>query len=331
MGDNHLGHLGAGPFYRAADLDAPEYRLVRRGVRNGHLITISAGLYVEAKYWESLSDTDKRKARAAMIAGKTDAPLVGRTAALFHRFPLPFSLTDIPVELGHRKVGSGSSIIHRHLGRDLPDHLLTIGSGPHAYRLTDPTRTCIDVARWYPMWEAVTYMDHALRTGMTSTAKLQNYLEQMQGFKGIALSRAAAKLATPWSESPRESVTKAAMFHAGLPAPLQQVGIYDQRGDLLGRVDFLFEDISMAVEYDGMGKHEGEFGVSALAATKSEFKRHSLLTQEGLLVFRLSAADFTHRDGVARLVEQVRRASQHPRPFPPERFRAAGRAWRAGD
>lgn len=327
MGDNHLG---AGPFYLAADLDAAGCQVVRRRARKGQLIRVDTGVYAEPEYWHALSKDDKKKAHAVMIARRTGAPLVGRTAALFHRFPLPFSLTDIPVELGYHKVSAGSSIIHRYPGRDLPDHLLTIGSGHNAYQLTDPTRTCIDVARWYPMWEAVTYMDHALRTGMTTGMKLGQYLEQMGGFKGIASARTAVRLATPWSESPRESVTKVAMFHAGLPAPLQQVGIYDPRGDLLGRVDFLFEEVSIAVEYDGMGKHEGEFGVSSLAATKSEFKRHALLTQEGLLVFRLNAADFTHRDGIDRLVEQVRRASHHPRPFPQERFRAAGRAWRSG-
>ncbi|MBD8030606.1 hypothetical protein H9627_09795 [Corynebacterium sp. Sa1YVA5] len=325
MGDNHLG---AGPFHRPADLDQPNYWALRREVRGGRLIRMSTGVYVESEYWHSLSETDKEKAHAVMIARRTGAPLVGRTAALFHRFPLPSSLTDIPVEIGHRRTGSVTPVIHRHLGPDLPEHLLTIGKGQNTYRLTNPTRTCIDVARWYPMWEAVTYMDHALRTRMTSMAKLREHLDQMRGFKGIASARTAVRLTTPWSESPRESVTKVAMFHAGLPAPLQQVGIYDPRGDLLGRVDFLFEEISVAVEYDGMGKPGGEFGVSSLAATKSEFKRHSLLTQEGLLVFRLNAADFTHRDGIDRLVEQVRRASHHSRPFPQERFRAAGRAWR---
>lgn len=83
------------------------------------------------------------------------------------------------------------------------------------------------------------------------------------------------------------------MYQAGLPAPLQQTEIYDIRGQLLGRVDFLFDDISLAVEYDGAGKHNGEFGIE-------------------------------------RLVEQHRRYSGHPRPFPVERMRVPrGRAWRS--
>ena len=96
MGDNQLG---AGPFYRAADLDTARCQLLRRRAREGQLIRINTGVYVEPAYWHALSQTDKKKAHAVMMARRVGAPLVGRTAALFHRFPLPFSLTDIPVEI----------------------------------------------------------------------------------------------------------------------------------------------------------------------------------------------------------------------------------------
>ncbi|GAB3595685.1 hypothetical protein GCM10027580_20470 [Corynebacterium faecale] len=74
-------------------------------------------------------------------------------------------------------------------------------------------------------------------------------------------------------------------------------------------MNFLFQDISLAVEYDGAGKHNGQFGIDPLTALRSEF---------------------THRQGMNRLIEQHRRMSKVLRPYPPHLRKAAGRAWREG-
>ncbi len=316
------------PIHFTTDLTDPQYRHVLRQVKRGERFRLWDGIYVSTDYWSRLSGDARQTGMAALIARKTGYPLVGRSAALIHKLPLPLNLGAIPVELGDQFRTGDSTVLYRHAKPTPSGHFVTITTGCGPYTLSDITRTCIDVARWYPLSEAVTYMDYALHTKMTTRAKLSDYVATMKGFRGIKAARTAVNLATPWSESPRESFTKVAMFQAGLPAPLQQATIFDIRGDLLGRVDFLFEDISLAVEYDGAGKHEGEFGIDPLRAIRQEFHRHGLLTHEGLLVFRLNAASFTHRDGISRLIEQHRKLAKHPREYPAHRIRAAGRAWR---
>lgn len=314
--------------YLKDELTDSQYRYVLRLVNRGVLLRLWQGVFVHREYWSGLSDLDRQKKQAALISHYTGYPLLGRSAALLHGLPMPFNLAALPVELGNEYRESSGGVLYRYIGPLLPAHFITVGKEGRQYSLSDVTRTCIDVARWYPLTEAVTYMDHALRRKRTTPAQLENYIGAMKGFKGIKAARTAVKLATPWSESPRESFTKVAMFQAGLPAPLQQATILDINGDLLGRVDFLFEDISMAVEYDGAGKHEGQFGIDPLRAIRQEFDRHGLLTHEGLLVFRLNAASFTHRDGIPRLINQHRKLAAHPRPFPAHLIQAPGRAWR---
>lgn len=318
--------LGKGPVFYTGEFTPTQYRKATALVRSGVLLRIGTGIVVEHRYWEGLSGRDRSRGRVALTAKHTGFPLVGRAAALMH--DLPLAVKDVPVELGSRGRRRTRDVIHRQLNIGLEEHFLTWQRGIGEYRLSDITRTCIDVARWYPLAEAVSCMDHALRQRLTSRAALERYVQDMRGFDGISAARTAVSLATPWSESPRESLVKVEMFQAGLPAPLQQVEIYDHRGDLLGRLDFFFEDISLAVEYDGAGKHNGQFGIDPLIALRSEFARHGLLTHEGLLVFRLNSESFTHRQGMSRLIEQHRRMSTALRPYPPHLMKAAGRAWR---
>src|SRR5947208_10069602 len=84
---------------------------------------------------------------------------------------------------------------------------------------------------------------------------------------------------------------------AGLPRPLAQVSLYDQRGGFLGRPDLLYPAQRVAVEYDG-GIHRDRL--------VEDNRRQNRLVNAGYRLLRFTAADL--RDAPDRIAGQVRQA-----------------------
>lgn len=147
---------------------------------------------MDRNYWESLPEKQRIGGRAALIAGYSGYPLVGRSAAFINGLPLPLTLKNIPVELGCKtRQGSrgDTNIVHRFTNSKLPGHFRTGTIGTKDFTFTDITRTCIDVARWYPLTEAVTYIDHALRHRLSTREQFGDHLAEMQTCRETRESR----------------------------------------------------------------------------------------------------------------------------------------------
>lgn len=135
--------------------------------------------------------------------------------------------------------------------------------------------------------------------------------------------RTVLRLATAYSESPAESRTKLQMFRMQnrlrqrarstsawktkgdrvggtyeLPTPLQQVPVHFHDGTQF-RLDFYFPRHVLGVEYDGEGKHRGEFGVEEADALREGWNRHTRLNAAGIELFHVS------RDADPRWPEQL--------------------------
>lgn len=142
--------------------------------------------------------------------------------------------------------------------------------------------------------------------------------------------RTVLRLATAYSESPAETRTKLQMFRMQnrlreqarssgarrttssvrktkgdrvggayeLPTPLQQVPVHFHDGTQF-RLDFYFPRHALAVEYDGEGKHRGEFGVEEADALREGWNRHTRLNAAGIDLFHVS------RDADPRWPEQL--------------------------
>jgi hypothetical protein len=53
------------------------------------------------------------------------------------------------------------------------------------------------------------------------------------------------------AESPQETVARLALIDAGLPAPTTQVKIFGRYGEFLARVDMAYQEVKVAIEYEG--------------------------------------------------------------------------------
>jgi len=123
-------------------------------------------------------------------------------------------------------------------------------------------------------------------------------LTKAQGQRGIQKARRALDLLDPRSESPRESITRAIIVEAGIPAPTPQVKIFDRFGRFIARGDLVHEEARVVVEYDG-------FHHLTLQGQRKDAHRRGKFGLEVWLIVVIGPAD-VHRP--CELVVMVSRA-----------------------
>jgi hypothetical protein len=159
--------------------------------------------------------------------------------------------------------------------------------------VTSPARTVVDVARTAPFEVAVSVADAALRAGSVDTASLATALDQACGRPGAPAARRALAFADGGAESVGESRSRVALHRAGLPAPVLQHPVLDERGVLVARTDFAWRERGVVGEFDGLAKYgRGQRGErSAGDAVVAEKVREDRVRDLGLRVVRWTWAE----------------------------------------
>jgi len=154
--------------------------------------------------------------------------------------------------------------------------------------VTSVARTLVDVGRHCPLRTAVCAVDAALHRELVSERELSDVLLRCYNWPGIRRAQRAVRLADGRSESPLESISRLAFPRLQIPAPRPQAVILDDRGWIVGRVDFYWDDLAIAGEADGRAKYAD--GDETLDAEKTRQER---LEDLGLTVFRWGWTDAT--------------------------------------
>lgn len=110
------------------------------------------------------------------------------------------------------------------------------------------------------------------------------------------------ELATGLPESPAESWLLLIMVEGGIPMPSLQYSVCDLSGRERYRLDFAWEELKIAVEYDGYEAHEGR--------AELDKARDEDLRRRGWLVVRADVSDLKRPD---RLLDALRSAFTHRR------------------
>lgn len=164
--------------------------------------------------------------------------------------------------------------------------------------VTSPERTFVDVAERLSVPRLVAVGDDFLRRRLCTRTDIAEVIGRSQGQRGVRAARRAVDLLDPRSESPRESLTRAIIIEAGLPAPTPQVEIYDASGRFIARGDLVYEDQRIVIEYDG-------YHHLTLQGQERDARRRGLLGLEDWLIVTVVPADI-HRS--TELVAKVDRA-----------------------
>jgi putative AbiEi antitoxin of type IV toxin-antitoxin system len=227
---------------------------IARLQRIGEWVRLRRGVYVERSV---LPDDDVGRhlltLRGALLSLGGQAAASHVTSAVLH----DVALLDPDLSLVHvtRNGGPSSRVASgiRYHDAALPPSHLTKVDGVLA---TSAARTALDLARNLPFDAAMVAAESALNLKLTTLAKLDEALARCVDWPGAGKARRVVAFASPYSESPGETLGRVAFDALGVPQPHQQVYIFDKHG-FIARCDYFWEKFHTVGEFDGKVKYVG--------------------------------------------------------------------------
>lgn len=278
---------------------------------------IAKGVYFSRHEFQSLPPGEKSAVLSLGLA-VAGYPLMGRSAALWWRLPdIDIRRAFMPEVRGKKRAPCINVCMHKVSSAEIHDATWR----EHAITVASPAMAVVDIARWHGLTEAVEMGDLLARAGKTTADEIRACAALRGKANNQNLAVEAAGLINNRSESIRESDVKVALHKAGFTGFVQQAEIVSTLGLFLGRVDFFFPDYSVAVEYDGKGKTNGEFGVRPDVALNSERYREKLLLDEGVRIVRVTAEMWQDNEWIVSLA-RIMQANQG-NVFPASQWRPA--------
>lgn len=184
------------------------------------------------------------RARAAWLYSHREGVIAGVTASALHG--AKWVDADLPVELvwSNARRPRGLRTYDMSLRSDEFTEL-------RGMRVTTVERTAFDIGRRGRLDDAVARLD-ALgdATGFKGDDVLA-VADRHRGARGLRQLRAALDLYDPGAESPKETWLRLLTIRAGFPRPRTQIPVLSPDASRLYRLDMGWEDIKLALEYDG--------------------------------------------------------------------------------
>ena len=118
-------------------------------------------------------------------------------------------------------------------------------------QVTTPARTALDLARRYPLAQAVAAVDAMARATRMDMAEVNMLLQRYEGRPGIRGARQALDLVDAGAESPRETWLRLLLIRNGFPRPRTQIPVRNEYGVLIAELDMGWDHVMVAAEYDG--------------------------------------------------------------------------------
>lgn len=289
------GHEGVASTRGLAALGVPR-AVVARLVRTERLVRLRRDVLVDAEVWSVAQRWQRHVIRARAVM---DSVHDGASAfALSHHSALCLvggRLFDVDdrvhlVRIDGRR-GRQDPLVHVH-PPVLPAWVHEVQGLP----CVRPELASLQVAGAFGVLAGLVAVDGLLHDGAVTPAGLARAAAAGSFNHGTPLVRAVLDLASPFSESAGETRSRWVMRLCGLPAPREQVEIYDAEGVLVARVDFLFEEERVVVEFDGRLKY------SDPADLWAEKQREDRLRALGYEVVRLTWDDLARPEVVGRKI-----------------------------
>ncbi len=175
-------------------------------------------------------------------------------------------------------------------------------------RVVSPELAVSTSATVLSLTELVIAIDGLYQRRVVRPDRLEHFLRHHHG-NGVRKARRALGLASPASESPRETYVRLMLELAGLP-PLEVNVSYEDEDGFVARVDLSWRRWRIAVEYDGR-----QHGLS-LAQRERDIRRRERMERLGWVFIVVTAAQLaTPRDVVLR-VRNLLEARQGWAPVP---------------
>lgn len=222
--------------------------------------------------------TPQLRAQAGWLWSRRRGIIAGLSASALHG--AKWIDVAAPVEIIHTN-RNGLPGIRVRGDRIEEDEVTVVG----AIRVTTPARTALDLGCWYPTGQAVAAIDALARATDLKAADVELLLQRYPGRRGIRAARTALGLVDAGAQSPKETWLRLLLIQARLPRPQTQIPIEDEFGDVLAYLDMGWEEVEVAVEYDG-DQHRSDRRQYVW-----DVRRLEMLERRGWIVIRVVAGD----------------------------------------
>jgi hypothetical protein len=282
-------------------------RDIRAHVKAGVLTKLRYGAYVPTDLVKELDEVGmmRARARAVLRTAHESAVLSHENSLAEHGVPLwgvgldETHLTRTDGRAGRREAG----VVHHHA---------TLGKRWWATRdsvpATHPARAAIEVATVHGTEAGLVAACGVLHRELASVAELHDAAAAARRWPGslstrLVLARADARLTNV-----AEARTWHLFFEQRVPRPEPQVTVYDERGNLLGIVDFLWAELGVFLEFDGRIKYEqhrrpGESLGDYLMREKR--REEQICVRKGWICIRVTWADLQRPAVLARRIREA--------------------------
>jgi len=229
-----------------------DYDELRRLQRRGELVRVRRGAYaLEDKPDQLIEDRHRRLVLGTAPQLRDGAIFSHGSAAVLHGLPVwPLAVARVHVTRNRRGSGSKRSVVHVHGAPLSAPEITMIDNVP----VTSLARTVLDLARTLPMTQAVAAGDRAMALGLRREL-LDVGSAAMERWPGIRAARRIVQFLDVRSESVGESVSRVRLMEEGLPTPELQREVLGSAGQLVARVDFLWDEHGTIGEFDGKIKY----------------------------------------------------------------------------
>ncbi|MGA8332766.1 MAG: hypothetical protein WB777_26300 [Mycobacterium sp.] len=214
-------------------------RLTRHALRSKY-VAIHPDVYVP----RATELTAKSRAIAAWLWSRRRGVIAGQSASAVHGAKWVDGRASAEMLYNYRRPPKAIQTWSDCYGEDEIQTLVGM-------RVTTPARTALDIACRYPVGSAVAALDALFRATPVRIADVDLLAERFKGRRGIRRARAALSLVDAGAESPRETWLRLLLVRAGFPTPQTQIPVYDEYGQLVAVLDMGWEDVKLAVEYEG--------------------------------------------------------------------------------
>jgi hypothetical protein len=217
------------------------------------------------------------RAQAAWLWSRRQGVLAGQSAAALHGAKWVDARRPAELLWPNRRPPTG---IHAWSDERADDEVEVIDGS----LVTTPVRTALDLACRYPLGKAVAAIDALARATHLKTADVELLAERYKGRRGIRKARIVLSLVDPGAESPQETWLRLLVIRNGFPPPKTQIPVYDEFGALVAVLDIGWEDIKLALDY------EGEHHRNPVRFNK-DIRRHDDVTELGWMDIRVTSRD----------------------------------------
>ncbi|OBH02682.1 hypothetical protein [Mycobacterium sp. E1747] len=218
------------------------------------------------------------RAHAAWLWSRRRGIVAGHSASALHGAKWVEGRTPAQLLYEHRRPPNG---IHTWSDRVCFDETQLVGG----IVTTTPARTALDLACRNPTGTAVAAIDALARATNLKIADVELLAERYKGHRNIRRAKRALPLVDAGAESPRETWLRLLLIEAGYPRPRTQIPVYGEYGELVAVLDMGWEDVKIALEYEG-GHHRTD-----RRQFRRDIARFEALPALGWIAIRVTSVD----------------------------------------